>query len=102
MAIQIRSRAILARGQKLQRRDLAGGIERVQVPREPTDRSQTPREIVVAGVRRPPGPLQRELGSDRGLPGGVCECDELAQQRLLADELEPQRPADPQVVLDVL
>jgi hypothetical protein len=45
--------------------------------------------------------LHRELGRDRALPSPLSARDELGEQHALPNELEPERPADRQVVLDV-
>jgi hypothetical protein len=92
---------VLARWEQLERQDLAGRIERVQIAREGPDRPQPPRQVVRTAARWAPRPFQCELRGDRALPRLLSERDELREQPRLADELEPERPADRQMVLGV-
>jgi hypothetical protein len=48
-----------------------------------------------------PGPLDCQLGADRRRAGGLEVADELPQQALVFFELEPERAAQPQVLIDV-
>lgn len=73
----------------------------MQIAREPADRSQPSRQVIAAAASGLSGPLKRGLGRDRALPGRNGEPGEVGEQLTLADELEPNRAAKHQILLDV-
>jgi hypothetical protein len=102
LGVDVRRRAVAACRQELEWRDLGRRVDPVQVARKAAHRAHPLRQVGVPDPRRPGGPPQRGVDRDRRLSDAVHERREVGQHPALAAQLEPQRVADREVVVDVL
>lgn len=79
---------------------LGRGVEGGQVAGEPPGGGQPVRPLDRCAPRLS-GPGDDQVRGERGRAGGFAEADQLSQLLALAGELEPQRPAQPQIVVGV-
>jgi hypothetical protein len=96
--IQVGGGAVSLAGDEPRWRHLGGGVDGAQVGGEPAHGRQPHRPPPGRGVGRQGRPRQGVADGDRGGLALLQVGDELGQQLLGAFQLEPQRPADAQVV----
>ena len=84
--------------QKVRGGNLAGGVDRRQMAREPARDAEPLAPAVRVRVHRQPCPLQRQLGGDPLRPGPLAELNEPFQQPAVLGHLEPEPAADPKIV----
>ena len=77
--------------------NLAGGVERRQMAREPA-RDPEPLTPIRVRARRQPCPLERQLGGDPLSARLLEELDEPFQQPAVLGHLEPEPATEPQIV----
>ena len=99
LAEQVRSGPLIAAAEQVSCGHLGAGIEGCQVSGEAARNRQPGSVPVRAGTRRDCRPGQREPGGDRARPGFFQVGDELGEQPGVTVKLEPERPADADVVL---
>src|SRR3989442_1571661 len=76
-------------------------VDRLRVAGKPGGSAPPLRPLVRMRPLRQPRPTDRQLAAERGSAGGLDVGDELPEQVPVLFELESQRAAQPQVVIDM-